>query len=249
MAVSNTPRRRRVRGAGRDASEAGTPAAGRAVEADNRALRYAMEYMDINSIQPYEFNPRDNAAAVESVANSMKLVGFIMPVVIDRNNILVAGHTRVEAAKTLGISEVSAIRAEQLTDEQIRAFRLIDNKVSELAKWDFDLMSGEIANLSSTGIDLTDFGWSREELDCLTDMVQEDCLSADSLVDAEAQEQMRRAERRAPNTARFVLGELVFFIPATEYRTWVDDLRTEHDYNELEMVADVKQRLGITQEN
>ena len=209
---------------------------------DNRNARYEMTYQDIASLVPYEFNPRDNAAAVESVANSIKLVGFIVPVVVDRNNVLVSGHTRVEAAKSLGLAEVPAVYADNLTEEQITAFRLIDNKTAELAKWDFDLLAGEIRK---TGIDLVEFGWSRNELDCLSDVVQDDCLSAAALVTAEAGERQRRTERRAPNTARFVLGELVFFIPATEYRAWVDAIRNQHDFNEADIIADLKRRLQL----
>lgn len=210
-------------------------------------VRVELEYMDINSLVPYDYNPRDNAAAISSVANSIKTFGFLIPVVIDADNVLVAGHTRVEAAKTLGMAEVPTVRATHLTDEQITAFRLIDNKVAEMAKWDFDLLAGEMGKLSESGLTLTDFGWSREELDCLTDMVNDECLATEGLVNAEAQERMRRAERRAPATARFVLGELVFFIPATEYRNWADGIRALHDYNEAEITADLKRRLGIVE--
>lgn len=210
-------------------------------------VRINLEYLDINSLVPYSFNPRDNAAAVDSVAASIRNFGFIIPVIVDAENVLVAGHTRVEAAKKLGMPEVPVVRATHLTEEQINAFRLIDNKVAELAKWDFDLLSGEIAKLSDSGLTLTDFGWTREELDCLGQMVADDCLSTENLVDAEAQERLRRAERRAPATARFVLGELVFFIPATEYRTWVDGIRTLHDYEEAAIIRDLKARLGITE--
>ena len=209
--------------------------------------KVVMEYVDINSLVPYAFNPRDNAAAVASVAKSITNFGFLVPVVVDGDNVLVAGHTRVEAAKTLGLAEVPAMRAAHLTEDQINAFRLIDNKVSELAKWDFDLLSGEIAKLADSGIQLTDFGWTREELDCLTDIVRDDCLSTDGLVDLEAQERLRNLARRAPSTARVVIGEIVFFVQATDYRNWVDGIRTLHDYNEAEIITDLKQRLGMTE--
>lgn len=212
-----------------------------------RDVKVQLEYVDINSLVPYDWNPRDNAQAVDSVAASISNFGFLIPVVVDHENILVAGHTRVEAAKKLGMAEVPAIRATHLTEEQVTAFRLIDNKVAEMAKWDFDLLSGEISKLQDSGLTLTDFGWTREELDCLTDMVKDDCLSSEGLVDLEAQERIRRTERRAPATARFVLGELVFFISATDYRNWVDGIRTLHDYNETEITADLKRRLGITE--
>jgi len=210
-------------------------------------VRINLAYVDVNSLVPYDYNPRDNAAAIDSVAASISNFGFLIPVVVDSDNVLVAGHTRVEAAKKLGMAEVPAIRADHLSEEQIAAFRLIDNKVAELAKWDFDLLSGEIAKLKDSGLTLTDFGWTREELDCLGQMVADDCLSTEGLVTLEAQERLRRTERRAPATARFVLGELVFFISATDYRTWVDGIRTLHDYNETEIVEDLKRRLGITE--
>lgn len=218
-------------------------------EQDNRNVRVEMFYQDLHELKPYAANPRDNAAAIDSVANSIKNFGFLVPVVVDHNNILVAGHTRVEAAKTLGLAEVPAIRAEYLTEDQINAFRLIDNKVSELARWDFDLLAGEIQKLSDSGLTLTDFGWTREELDCLGDVVAADCLSTDGLISMEERERVQRTERRAPATARFVLGELVFFIPAADYRRWVDGLRALHDFREDDIIADIKHRLGVVEES
>lgn len=208
-------------------------------------VRVQLEYLDIASLQPYDFNPRDNAPAIDSLANSIRTFGFLIPVVVDHDLVVVAGHTRIEAAKKLGMSEVPSIRVTHLTDEQVNAFRLIDNKVAELAKWDFDLLAGEISKLQDSGLTLTDFGWSREELDCLSDMVQDDCLSAEGLVDAQATERLRRTERRAPATARMVIGEIVFFLPAADYRQWIDGVRTLHDYNETAIIADLRTRLGM----
>lgn len=223
----------------------------RAAEPDtptsNVNVKIQLEYRDIASLQPYDFNPRDNAAAIASLAKSISNFGFLIPVVIDKDGVVAAGHTRIEAAKTLGMTDVPSISADHLTEDQINAFRLIDNKVAELAKWDFDLLSGEMAKLKDSGLMLTDFGWTREELDCLSDMVSDDCLSTDGLIDAQAQERLRRTERRAPATARFVLGELVFFISATDYRNWVDGVRGLHDYDEVAIMVDIKHRLGITE--
>lgn len=210
-------------------------------------IRVQLEYLDITELHPYDFNPRQNAGAVDSLANSIRSFGFLIPVVVDAENVVVAGHTRIEAAKKLGMTEVPTIRVTHLTDEQVNAFRLIDNKVAELAKWDFDLLAGEIGKLQDSGLTLTDFGWSREELDCLSDMVKDDCLSSDGLVDAEATERIRRAERRAPATARVVIGEIVFFVPASDYRTWIDGVRTLHDYDETAIIADLRARLGFPQ--
>lgn len=211
-------------------------------------VRVQLEYREITELKNYEFNPRDNGPAIESVANSIRTFGFLIPVVVDGDDVLVAGHTRVAAATTLGMHEVPTIRAEHLTPDEINAFRVIDNKVAELAKWDFDLLSGEIGKLQGSGLTLTDFGWSREEIDCLSDVVSSDCLQIEGLVDEAARDRMRRMERRAPSTARFVCGELVFFVPATDYRRWVDSIRVRYDYNEQDIIAGLKQLLGITEE-
>lgn len=208
-------------------------------------VKIQLVYRDITELKPYDFNPRDNAPAIDSLAESIRTFGFVVPVVVASDGTVAAGHTRIEAAKKLGMIEVPTIVADHLTEEQLNAFRLIDNKVSELAKWDFDLLSGEIAKLKDSGIQLTDFGWTREELDCLSDIVKDDCLAADNLIDAQANDRIRRTERRAPATARAVIGELVFFIPATTYRTWVDGIRTLHDYDEAAIIRDLRVRLGL----
>lgn len=222
------------------------PARQQQAERNNLSARINLEYRDISDLKNYDFNPRDNGPAIESVANSIKTFGFLIPVVVDQDNILIAGHTRVAAATSLGMSEVPVVQVGHLSEDEINAFRVIDNKVAELAKWDFDLLAGEISKLQGSGLTLTDFGYTREELDCLTDVVADDCMNTEGLVDVEARERLRRAERRAPATARFVLGELVFFIPATEYREWVNGVRTLNDYNEQDIIADLKRRLGIT---
>lgn len=90
----------------------------------------------INEITPYENNPRNNENAVKYVAESIKQFGFKVPIVIDKNGVIVTGHTRHKAAKQLGLETVPVIVADDLTDEQIRAFRLADNKVSDYSIWD-----------------------------------------------------------------------------------------------------------------
>ncbi len=218
----------------------------KAASADKIRARIQLEYRDISELKNYEFNPRDNGPAIESVANSIRTFGFLIPVVVDEDDVLVAGHTRVAAATTLGMMEVPVVKVSHLSEDEINAFRVIDNKVAELAKWDFDLLSGEISKLQGSGLTLTDFGWTREEIDCLSAVVADDCLNTEGLVDIEARERIRRTERRAPATARCVIGELVFFLPASEYREWINGVRTLNDYNEQDIVTDIKRRLGIT---
>lgn len=117
---------------------------------------------DINEIVPYGKNPRKNDKAVDAVANSIKEFGFKSPVIIDRNNTIVCGHTRVKAAKRLGMVEIPCIIADDLTDEQIKAYRLADNKTSELAEWDWGILSDELKNLHK--FDMMAFGFERTDL-------------------------------------------------------------------------------------
>lgn len=111
---------------------------------------------NVAEITPYENNPRHNEEAVEKVAASIREFGFNVPIIIDKNDVIVAGHTRLEAAKSLGMESVPTICADHLTDDQVRAFRLADNKVSEFSKWDLEKLEAELSQLN---FDMTDFGF------------------------------------------------------------------------------------------
>lgn len=112
----------------------------------------------VDEIIPYENNPRKNDKAVPAVAKSIQEFGFKVPIVIDKNNIIVNGHTRLKAAKKLGLETVPCIVADDLTPDQIRAFRLADNKVGEIATWDDDKLEEELTELTGI-IDMQDFGF------------------------------------------------------------------------------------------
>ena len=120
-----------------------------------------MKNFPIDDLIPYEKNPRKNDKAVKYVMESIKNFGFKVPLVIDKNNVVVCGHTRLKAAKKLGLGEVPCIVADDLTDEQIKAFRLADNKVSEQAEWDFDLLDEEINDILN--LDMGDFGFEFDD--------------------------------------------------------------------------------------
>lgn len=116
-------------------------------------------------------NPRNNDMAVDAVAESIKQFGFKNPVIIDKDGVIVAGHTRYKAAKKLGITDIPCISANDLSDEQIKAFRLADNKTAELAEWDEDLLGKEMSGIIN--IDMSQFGFSVGE-DELGEEVQDD---------------------------------------------------------------------------
>lgn len=113
-------------------------------------------YKKTSEIVPYGNNPRSNDNAVVHVMNSICEFGFKIPIIIDKDNVIVCGHTRVKAAQKLDIEEVPCIIADDLTDEQVSAFRLVDNKTAEFASWDFDKLREE---LDKTNIDLSEYNF------------------------------------------------------------------------------------------
>lgn len=113
----------------------------------------------LDELKPYENNPRINNEAVEPVAKSISEFGFKVPIIVDRDGVIIAGHTRYKAAHLLGLEKVPCIVADDLTPEQIKAFRLADNKTAEFAEWDFELLAAELDELTAFDIDMDDLGF------------------------------------------------------------------------------------------
>lgn len=124
-----------------------------------------IEQWPIEAVRPYPNNPRNNKKAVAAVAASIKEFGFKVPIVVDTAGVIITGHTRREAALSLGMKTVPVIVADDLTEAQIRAFRLADNKVSEFSEWDEDALAEELAQLdeAALGIDMADIGFEMED--------------------------------------------------------------------------------------
>ena len=114
-------------------------------------------YKKVNELVPYENNPRINDEAVEYVKNSISEFGFKVPIVIDKNNVVIAGHTRLKASKELNLKEVPCIIADDLTEEQVKAFRLADNKVSEKSMWNYQKLDEELDNILDIDMSMFDF--------------------------------------------------------------------------------------------
>ena len=118
-----------------------------------------VQQVKIEKVKPYDKNPRKNKAAVDYVANSIKEFGFQQPIVVDKDMVVIAGHTRLKAAKKLKIKEVPVVIADNLTEEQVKAYRLADNKTAEKAEWDFDLLTDELLSLQELDFDMEQFGF------------------------------------------------------------------------------------------
>ena len=127
--------------------------------------------LGLEEIKPYEKNPRNNDNAVDAVAASIREFGFKVPIIIDKDNIIVAGHTRYKAANKLGLKTVPCIKADDLTDEQVKAFRLADNKVAEQADWDFELLNEELETIT---MDMDQFGFDLPEEETPTEIIEDD---------------------------------------------------------------------------
>ena len=117
----------------------------------------------VSELIPYINNPRNNDDAVDAVASSIKNFGFKVPIVVDSNNEIINGHTRLKAAKKIGLETVPVIVADDLTPEQIKAFRLADNKVGEIATWNDEMLAIELGELDEIEFDMTEFGFEIEE--------------------------------------------------------------------------------------
>jgi len=128
-----------------------------------------IEIRDIATIRPYDRNPRDNDAAVDAVAASIRQFGFRQPIVVDDLGVIICGHTRYKAALKLGLRQVPVHVARDLTPDQVRAYRIADNKTAELAEWNMELLPIEMKDLQAADFDLSLLGFDQEELAKLLD--------------------------------------------------------------------------------
>ncbi|HOX08206.1 MAG TPA: DNA modification methylase [Planctomycetota bacterium] len=126
-----------------------------------------IEMRQLSQIKPYEKNPRVNDQAVDAVARSIQEYGFRQPIVVDEAGVIIVGHTRWKAAQKLGLAEVPVHVAVDLPPEKVKAYRLADNKLAELAEWDLDLLPIELSELRGMDVDLGMLGFAPEELEKL----------------------------------------------------------------------------------
>ena len=153
--------------------------------------------LKINDIKPYENNPRVNDQAVDKVAASIQEFGFNSPIVVDKDLVIINGHTRHKAAKKLGLEEVPVLIVENLTEEQVRAYRIADNKTAEYSKWDYEKLIQEIQELQEANYDLEMTGF--DEVECLK--MIEDLSEFDELMpqdDIDVERELEKLEQETP---------------------------------------------------
>lgn len=162
-----------------------------------------VEMIPIAEIIPYDKNPRKNSKAVDVVTKSIKEFGFRNPILIDKSNTIIAGHTRLRAAIKLGMQEVPVIWVEDLNKDQIKAFRIMDNKSSEFADWDMDLLKDELKFLDSQGFDVELTGFSSIEAG---DIIGGGEIKDDDFVTVDAYERAKQ-KTKVQNGDIYLLGD------------------------------------------
>ena len=178
---------------------------------------------------PYINNPRDNVEAVDKVASSIKDFGFNVPIVIDKDNVVINGHTRLLASKKLGLEEVPCIVADDLTEAQIKAFRIADNKVSEYSKWNEDLLKIELECLNELDFNMNDFGFIN--VDITEDLVipnfdfDDDEADYDDEKDNESYTENTNYEDTTEYKSEGIIQYNIIFNNKDEQLVWQDFLR------------------------
>ena len=195
-----------------------------------------IELMPLAQVLPYARNPRINAHAIDKVAASIKEFGFRQPIVVDAENVIVVGHVRYEAAKRLGLKKAPVHVAAELTPEQIKAYRITDNRVGEDAEWDKALLQLEIAELDAAAFSVEVLGFNDEEIrdiKAAVDGLLEDGFGDDENDDIE----------EADTTAR--IGAYSFPIKREHYLEWLESIKQSVGFEKKEIVEELKRRLGL----
>jgi len=146
-----------------------SPAVGEIVNCElvntiQKGFAMKIEMRDVGSIRPYENNPRHNAEAVDAVAKSIEQFGWRQPIVTDASGVIIIGHTRLLAAKQLGMKTVPVHVAEGLSDAQVKALRIADNATGDIATWDYELLPLELKDLQAMDFDMSMLGFDEDEL-------------------------------------------------------------------------------------
>lgn len=182
-----------------------------------------IKYVKLTQITPCKANPRvNNDEAVEKVANSISNFGFKQPIIVDKNMEIIAGHTRYKAAIGLQLEEVPIIIAEDLTEEQVKALRIADNKTAEFSEWDNGLLKDALKELEEVGFDLDSTGFDFTEIDKL--------LNADAIyVDEEPKEE----------ETGYIIQYNIIFNDEEEQKEWHEYLKRLKDkYPDLETISE-----------
>jgi hypothetical protein len=215
-------------------------------EEDNSILKInnpVIQQVLLSDLKPYYNNPRVNKDTVKYVESSINNFGFLVPIVVDTDSVIISGHTRYLAAMRLGLVEVPVIVATHLTDVQAKAFRLADNKVAEYSTWDDDMLARELEELKEMGFVLEMTGFDKEELDCILTPVNADCL--DDLTVENVCGDVKDATFAVKNLINISIGMYKFRITVGEYHKWEKKMMKQYG-GSSEITKELADRLGLS---
>ena len=186
-----------------------------------------IKMMNVEDLIPYINNPRHNENAVDKVASSIKEFGFKVPIVIDKDKVVVTGHTRLLASKKLGLEQVPCVVADDLSKAQIKAFRLADNKVSEFSTWDMELLKVELEELEELNFEVSDLGFEFMSIDQL------DIPTFDDFDDEEEDE-----EEEEETSSEGIIQYNIIFNNKEEQETWHEFIKFLRENYEGETISE-----------
>lgn len=194
-----------------------------------------VELVTLDKIIPYARNPRITAHAVDKVAASIKEFGFRQPIVVDSEMVIIAGHVRHLASQKLGLKKVPVHVAEGLTAEQVKAYRIADNRTGEDAQWDKEMLALEIGELNAASFDVSVLGFEAAELDELHRGLES---LGDGLED-DGEKTIEEADTKA------TIGAYSFVIPREQYLKWIEDVKQAAGFDKESINNELKHRLGL----
>lgn len=200
-------------------------------------MKPEIQYVEIGQIKPYWNNPRVNDDAVEGLKKSITEYGFLVPLVVDKDYVIVTGHTRFKASNDLQLTEIPVIVANHLSEAQIKAFRLADNRLSENARWDETKLSDELRSLGEMGFSLEFTGFTKEELDCLCGMITADCLK--DLDYKTVCGDVTPVQFKGTDTMPITVGPYRFAVPVKVFKAWEADM-----ISKWPKTPDLRQEIG-----
>ncbi|MDQ0291028.1 DNA modification methylase [Oligosphaera ethanolica] len=199
---------------------------------DDRAQGLKIIQMPIGNLRPYDKNPRVNDDAIGPVAKSISEFGFRSPIVVDKDNVIICGHTRLKAAQKLGLAMVPVHVAADLSPEQVKALRLADNRTSELSRWDLELLGLEVEDLEQLNFSIEEFGFSELELNQIfgeKDPVKQGKTNPDDIPETPQEPVSKRGEVYILGRHRLMCGDatekddLIKLMNGQEADLWLTD--------------------------
>lgn len=199
-----------------------------------------LEYLDVSKIETYGRNARMHSPEqIAQLVNSITEFGFTNPVLVDGNNVLIAGHGRLTAATEIGMKQVPAIRLDNLTENQIKALRIADNQLALNATWDIDLLTAELAELNDESFDLDLLGFDD---DFISGLLDED---PDGLDDGFGSGEGEAGDEEEAADVPVVIGPYKLNVPRRQWDKWESKLRAEVGFDKTDIEKAIMKRLAI----